>query len=52
MSKYVLEQSVRGPDARKRLLFGTYAGGHMFYLRPKSRAEMTADVRRVYEARR
>jgi carboxypeptidase C (cathepsin A) len=52
MSKYVLEQSVRGPDARKRVLFGTYPGGHMFYLRPKSRAEMTSDVRRVFEAKR
>jgi hypothetical protein len=27
MSTYVLEQSVRGPDARKRVLFGICPGG-------------------------
>jgi hypothetical protein len=27
----------------------TYQGGHMFYLRKKSRAEMTADVRTFFE---
>ena len=36
-------------SARKRLFFGTYPGGHMFYLRTKSRAEMTADVRGFFE---
>jgi carboxypeptidase C (cathepsin A) len=49
LSRYVLEQSIRSPSARKRLFFGTYPGGHMFYLRTKSRAEMTADVRGFYE---
>ena len=46
MSRYLLEQTVSGADARKRLFFGTYMGGHMFYLRTQSRTEMTADVRR------
>lgn len=50
LSRYVLEQSVRSPDARKRLSFGTYPGGHMFYLRKDSRAEMTADVRGFFGA--
>lgn len=45
LTRYVLEQSVLGPDARKRLFFGTYDGGHMFYLRSASRAEFTKDVR-------
>ncbi len=49
ISSYVLEQTVRGADTRKRLFFGTYPGGHMFYLRKKSRAEMAADVRGFYE---
>ena len=49
LSRYVLEQSVRTPDARRRLSFATYPGGHMFYLRTKSRAELTADVRGFYE---
>ena len=49
LSRYVLEQSVRSPLARKRLYFGTYPGGHMFYLRRDSRAELAADVREFYE---
>ena len=49
MSRYVLEQTVRGADTRKRIFFGTYPGGHMFYLRKTSRAEMAADVRGFYE---
>jgi len=39
LTRYVLEQSVLGPEARKRLFFGNYDGGHMFYLRSASRAE-------------
>jgi hypothetical protein len=35
--------------ARQRLLFGTYPRDHMFYLRAKSRAEFTADVRGFFE---
>jgi carboxypeptidase C (cathepsin A) len=49
MSRYVLEQATRAPGARKRLFFGTYAGGHMFYLRAKSRAELATDVRGFFE---
>jgi carboxypeptidase C (cathepsin A) len=49
LSRYVLEQSTRTPDARKRLSFGTYEGGHMFYLRTKSRAELAKDVRGFFE---
>ena len=50
LSRYLLEQSVRSPSARQRLEFSTYPGGHMFYLRKDSRAAMTADVRRFFEA--
>jgi carboxypeptidase C (cathepsin A) len=50
LSRYVLEQSTRAPGARKRLYFGTYMGGHMFYLRTKSRAELAADVRGFFES--
>jgi len=50
VSRYVLEQSTRTPGARKRLFFGTYPGGHMFYLRTKSRAELAKDVRGFFEA--
>ena len=50
LSRYVLDQATQAPDARMRLFFETYPGGHMFYLRTKSRAEMTADVRRFFEA--
>jgi carboxypeptidase C (cathepsin A) len=49
MSRYVLEQATRAPDARARLFFGTYAGGHMFYLRTDSRAAFAADVRAFYD---
>ena len=51
LSRFVLEQSVRAPEARKRLSFGVYPGGHMFYLRTKSRAQLAADVRAFYESR-
>jgi carboxypeptidase C (cathepsin A) len=52
LSRYVLEQATRAPDARRRLFFGTYAGGHMFYLRPRSRAEFAADVRGFFDVKR
>lgn len=48
-SRFVLEQATRAKGARKRLFFGTYSGGHMFYLRKESRAEFAADVRRFFE---
>ncbi|MFO1057573.1 MAG: septum formation initiator [Dongiaceae bacterium] len=51
MSRYVLEQATRSRGARERLYFGTYPGGHMFYLRTKSRAEMAADVRGFFEGK-
>jgi carboxypeptidase C (cathepsin A) len=50
MSRYVLEQATRAEGARERLYFGTYQGGHMFYLRKGSRAEFAADVRGFYES--
>lgn len=51
LTKYVLEQSVVTPEARARLYFGVYPGGHMFYLQKASRAEFTADVRKFYAGR-
>jgi carboxypeptidase C (cathepsin A) len=49
LSRYLLEQVTISPGARKRLFFGTYEGGHMFYLRTRSRAELAADVRSFYQ---
>ncbi len=49
MSRYVLEQTVRAADARQRLYFGTYDGGHMFYLRRESRADFADDVRDFFQ---
>jgi carboxypeptidase C (cathepsin A) len=51
LSRYALEQATRAKGARERLYFGTYPGGHMFYLRTGSRAEFAADVRGFYEDR-
>jgi carboxypeptidase C (cathepsin A) len=48
MSRYLLEQSVYGDNARQRLSFGVYPGGHMFYLNPASRAELFKDVAGFY----
>ncbi|MCU0922894.1 MAG: hypothetical protein MUF16_21670 [Burkholderiaceae bacterium] len=50
LSRYLLEQVVRTPAARQRLAFHTYTGGHMFYLRRDSRAELDRDVRSFFEA--
>jgi len=50
MSRFVLEQATRARDARARLFFGTYEGGHMFYLRTGSRAEFARDVQQFYGA--
>jgi carboxypeptidase C (cathepsin A) len=49
LSRYVLEQAVETPSARQRLFFRTYQGGHMFYLRKQSRAELAADVQKFFE---
>ena len=51
LTRYVLEQTTRAQDARDRLFFGTYPGGHMFYLRTKSRAEFAADVRSFFDGK-
>jgi len=48
-TKYVLEQALVNPEARKRLSFGVYPGGHMFYLQKASRSEFAKDVRSFYE---
>ena len=48
LSRYLLEQSVVSDTARKRLYFGTYRGGHMFYFYDESRAEFFKDVSGFY----
>lgn len=48
-TKYVLEQALVNPEARKRLFFNVYPGGHMFYLQKASRSAFAADVRQFYE---
>lgn len=48
LSRYVLEQATRAKGARERLYFGTYTGGHMFYLRKDSRSEFASDVEKFY----
>jgi carboxypeptidase C (cathepsin A) len=52
LTRYVLEQTARARGARQRLYFGTYPGGHMFYLRRQSRAELAADVQGFFEDKR
>jgi len=52
LSRFVLEQATRAKGARERLYFGTYAGGHMFYLRKESRAEFEKDVRGFFEGQK
>ncbi len=47
-SCYLLEQSVVGTEARARLSFGVYQGGHMFYLNDTSRAAFHADLAAFY----
>ena len=49
LSRYLLEQVTISPGARKRLFFSTYDGGHMFYFRKESRAQLARDVRSFYE---
>lgn len=48
-TRYMLEQATVTPEARERLFFGVYPGGHMFYLQTASRAEFAKDVRAFYE---
>jgi carboxypeptidase C (cathepsin A) len=52
MSRLALEQSTLAASARQRLFFGTYTGGHMFYLRKASRTEFAKDVKGFFEAQR
>jgi hypothetical protein len=40
---------VHGEDARARMSFHTYEGGHMFCLRTRSRAQLAADVKRLFD---
>jgi carboxypeptidase C (cathepsin A) len=47
--RYLLEQCVYSQNARQRLSFGTYVGGHMFYLNAKSRAELFRDVAAFFQ---
>lgn len=47
-SRYLLEQSVLGCNARQRLYFGGYPGGHMFHLNADSRAELFKDAAACY----
>jgi carboxypeptidase C (cathepsin A) len=49
MSRFALEQSTLAASARQRLYFGTYPGGHMFYLRTRSRAKFAKDVAGFFE---
>ena len=51
LSRYVLEQATRAKGARERLFFGTYEGGHMFYLRKASRTEFAKDVQGFFEVK-
>jgi carboxypeptidase C (cathepsin A) len=48
MPRYLLGEVTRDRSARDRTSFHTYTGGHMFYLRTRSRAELAGNVRRVY----
>jgi carboxypeptidase C (cathepsin A) len=50
MPRYLLREVTRDRSARERTSFHTYVGGHMFYLRTGSRADLAANVRRFYEA--
>lgn len=47
-SRYLLEQAILGESARARVSFGTYPGGHMFYLYEDSRAEFFADIQSFF----
>lgn len=40
-TRYMIEQSTVTPEARERLFFGVYPGGHIFYLQKVSRARWT-----------
>lgn len=44
MSLYTLVQTTRARGARERLYFGTYPGGHMFYLQSGRRSKFFKDI--------
>lgn len=44
LPRYLLGEVTRDQSARDRTAFHTYEGGHMFYLRTSSRAELAANV--------
>jgi carboxypeptidase C (cathepsin A) len=48
MPRYLLGEVTRDRSARERTAFQTYEGGHMFYLRTASRAQLADNVRRFY----
>lgn len=47
-SRYLLEQCTSNQDARQRLSFHTYVGGHMFYTNTQSREALFRDVAAFY----
>ena len=47
-SRYLVDQTVADPDARARVAFATYDGGHMFYFHAASRDAFTADVSALF----
>lgn len=49
LPRYLLRQTITGEETRARMSFHTYDGGHMFYLRKEARAQLAAEVRRLFE---
>jgi carboxypeptidase C (cathepsin A) len=49
MSRYLVSQ-LRPIDGAAPVELRVYGGGHMMYLRPGSRAQLSSDVRGVYAA--
>ncbi len=50
MSQYLIGQ-LRPIDGAAPIDLRVYRGGHMMYLRPASRAELSRDVRGLYETK-
>jgi carboxypeptidase C (cathepsin A) len=48
MPRYLLSEVTRDQSARERTSFQNYTGGHMFYLRNASRAELYRNVSGLY----
>ena len=49
MSRYLVSQ-LRPIDGAAPVEVRVYRGGHMMYLRPGSRAQLSSDVRGIYAA--